>query len=221
MSAESLRPSEPPFGRLTESSLTPDPMQLFRQWFEQARTSLRASGVMRYPDAVVFSTLTDEGMPDGRVVLLKQIDDDAFVIYTNLDSAKGRAVKAHPKAALTFYWDGLGRQVRVRGDVELVDEARADAYFASRPRESRIGAWASAQSREIADRAELEAQVRDVEQRFGTDEVPRPPHWSGLRIIPREIEFWQEGEHRLHDRFRYRRAPADGAEAWRWSRLSP
>jgi pyridoxamine 5'-phosphate oxidase len=220
MSVESLRPSEPPFGRLTEASLTADPMDLFRQWFEQARTSLRASGAMRYPDAVIFSTLTEDGMPDGRVVLLKELDPDAFVIYTNLESSKGRAVKAHPKAALTFYWDGLGRQVRVRGEVEQVADARADAYFGSRPRESRIGAWASAQSREIADRAELEAQVRAVEERFAGADVPRPEHWSGLRVIPREIEFWQEGEHRLHDRFRYQRA-GEGSWSWSWSRLSP
>jgi pyridoxamine 5'-phosphate oxidase len=172
---------------------------------------------MRYPEAVVLTTLRPDGFPDGRIVLLKAVDDDAFVIYTNLDSSKGRALAAHDRAGLTFYWDALGRQVRVRGRAARVDPARADAYFASRPRASRVGAWASEQSRPVADRETLEARVRALEERFAGREVPRPDHWSGVRIEPVEVEFWQEGEHRLHDRFLYTRADT----GWRIDRLNP
>lgn len=213
----SLRPAEPPFGRLTEESLTADPMDLFRRWFAEARRPAPEGAGMRYPDAVVLSTLRADGFPDGRIVLLKEVDPDAFVIYTNLDSAKGRALRAHPSVGLTFYWDAMGRQVRVRGRAESVAGARSDAYFASRPRPSRIGAWASDQSREVADRATLEAHVAEVEARFPGDDVPRPPHWGGVAVTPVEVEFWQEGEHRLHDRFVYRRA----GNAWSVRRLNP
>lgn len=217
----SLRPSQPPFGRLSEASLTSDPLHLFRTWFAQAEGAAREPGGMRYPDAVVLSTLRADGFPDGRVVLLKELSDEGFVVYTNLESAKGLAMAQHPKAALTFYWDSLGRQVRVRGEVNAVREEVADAYFASRPRESQIGAWASQQSRPITNRTELEASIAEVTARFDGRDVPRPPHWSGLCICPHEIEFWQEGEHRLHDRFVYRRDGTTGTSAWVTTRLSP
>lgn len=217
----SLRPSQPPFGRLSETSLTCDPLQLFRTWFTQAEAAAREPGGMRYPDAVVLSTLRSDGFPDARVVLLKELIDEGFVIYTNLESAKGRAMAQHPKAALTFYWDSLGRQVRVRGDVKPVSDDVADAYFASRPRESQIGAWASQQSRPIASRSALEASVAEVEARFAGRDVPRPPHWSGLCICPVEIEFWQEGEYRLHDRFVYQRNAGAGSDEWGTTRLNP
>ena len=206
----SLRPSEPPFGRLSEASLTADPLQLFRTWFSQAEAAVSCITVGAH-----------DGFPDARVVLLKELNDEGFVVYTNLESAKGRAMAEHPKAALTFYWDALGRQVRVRGDVKPVSNDAADAYFASRPRESQIGAWASHQSRPIASRSALEAAVSEVETRFSGRAVPRPPHWSGLCVCPVEIEFWQEGEHRLHDRFVYQRTAGAGSHEWVTTRLNP
>jgi pyridoxamine 5'-phosphate oxidase len=213
----SLRPSEPPFGRLTRDTLTAEPMALFRRWFDEARRPRPEGAGMRYPDAVVLTTLRPDGFPDGRIVLLKELDDDAFVVYSNLDSSKGRALAAHDRAGMVFYWDAMGRQVRVRGRTETVAPERADAYFASRPRASRIGAWASEQSRPVPDRATLEARVAALEERFAGGDVPRPSHWTGIRLVPDEVEFWQEGEHRLHDRFLYTR---DG-RGWRIDRLNP
>jgi len=148
-------------------------------------------------------------MPDARTVLLKAADQRGFVFYTNKRSKKGRDLAAQPKAALLFFWKSLGRQVRLQGPVEHVEEAEADAYFASRPRGSRIGAWASPQSEPLADRATLEALCRNTDARFKDQEIPRPPHWGGYRLVPQRIEFWREGADRLHDRRLYIRAGED------------
>ena len=154
------------------------------------------------------------------MVLLKGVDARGFVFYTNLESKKGNELQSHPQAALCFHWKSLQRQVRVRGPVSAVDDEEADAYYASRSRESRLGAWASQQSRTLADRAELDAAYADMEARFaGRDDIARPPHWSGRRITPLSIEFWQDGNHRLHDRLVYARPAPDAA--WRTQRLYP
>lgn len=199
---------------LALADLAPDPLEEFARWFAAAE----AEPAIVFAEAVCLSTLGPEGTPEGRMVLLKHFDARGFVFYTNLDSGKGRALAAHPRAGLTFYWQPLGRQVRIRGTVEPVPAADADAYFASRPRESRIGAWASNQSRELESREALERRAEELEERFAGGDVPRPPGWSGLRIVPEAIEFWQEGRARLHDRFVYERSGADG---WIRRRLYP
>ena len=207
--------SEPvtPRARLTRADLHDDPIEQFDRWFAQAREASR----LAMPEAACLSTLDEDGYPEGRVVLLKAWDGGGFVFYTNLRSRKGRSLAAHPRAALTLYWEALGRQVRVQGDVEPVEATEADAYFASRPLGSRVGAWASLQSELLESRESLEARVREVEGRHPDGEVPRPPHWSGLRIVPRRVEFWQEGGDRLHDRFLYRRTEG----GWTVERLYP
>lgn len=148
------------------------------------------------------------------MVLLKDWSRDGFVFYTNLESDKGRALRANPKAALLFYWMPFGRQVRVQGDVEQVTDEEADAYFASRARQSRIGAWASKQSRPMSDRYELERRVARYGLKYATGEVPRPPHWSGFRVVPQRIEFWQEGKFRLHQRLVYTRDGGEWTTQW-------
>lgn len=199
---------------LTRETLLDDPIAQFLRWFDDAAM---LSG-LRDPNAMCLSTVGEDGFPQGRVVLLKGVQEGGFVFYTNLRSDKARALTAHPRAALTFHWERLGRQVRVQGTVEGVSEADADAYFASRPRESRIGAWASEQSAPLVGREELEARVRELEARWPGDDIPRPPYWGGYRVIPRAIEFWQERPGRLHDRFVYRRDPLGG---WSVTRLNP
>ena len=199
---------------LRRGDLSPHPVEQFARWFAEAKADPR----IVFAEAVCLSTLGPDRTPEGRMVLLKHFDARGFAFYTNLESAKSRSLNAHPRAGLTFYWQPLGRQVRLRGPVEPVSAAEADAYYASRPRESRIGAWASDQSRELGNRAALEERVRALEDRFADREVPRPPHWSGFRIVPGAIEFWQEGEARLHDRFLYER---DGAGGWARRRLYP
>ncbi len=196
-----------------EDRLPPEPLALFASWFERAE---RESGLENF-NAFVLSTVADDGGPDGRVLLLKGFDESGFVFYTNKRSPKGRALGQRPRAALTFHWDSLGRQVRVRGTTVPVSDAEADAYFASRPRGSQLGAWASKQSQPLSSRAELEEAVRAAEARFGPGPVPRPPEWGGYRLEPSSLEFWQAGEFRLHDRVRYDRA----AEGWRVVRLYP
>jgi pyridoxamine 5'-phosphate oxidase len=190
----------------------PDPIARFSAWLDEAR----ASG-LREPTACVVASVDEDGQPSARVVLLKRHDERGFVFFTNLDSRKGSELLASGRAALCFYWDALARQVRVRGVVEQVDDPDADAYFASRPRDSQIAAWASRQSAPLPDRAALEERVALVQERFG-GEVPRPEHWSGLRVVPEEIELWTSGEHRLHVRDLYRRDEAGG---WRHTLLFP
>lgn len=199
---------------LALADLASDPLEEFARWFAAAEAE---PGIV-FAEAVCLSTLGPEDTPEGRMVLLKHFDARGFVFYTNLDSHKGRALAAHPRAGMTFYWQPLGRQVRIRGLVEPVTPGEADAYFASRPRESRIGAWASDQSRGLESRAALERRAAELEVRFAGADVPRPPNWSGFRIVPEAIEFWQEGSARLHDRFIYERDEAGG---WARRRLYP
>lgn len=203
-----------PGASLTRDDLSPDPVAQFGRWFAEAEADPR----IVFAEAVCLSTLGPGDTPEGRMVLLKHFDERGFVFYTNLESAKSHSLDAHPRAGMTFYWQPLGRQVRVRGEVETVSPAEADDYFGSRPRGSQLGAWASDQSRVLASRAALEARLAAVEVRHAGGEVPRPPHWSGYRIVPQAIEFWQEGASRLHDRFEYRRGEAGG---WEVRRLYP
>ena len=189
-----------------------DPIATFLAWLEDA-----AASEPRDPTAAALATVGEDGMPSVRMVLLKDASAAGFVFYTNYESRKGRQLLAHPKAAMVFYWKSLDRQVRVEGAVERVDAADADAYFASRPRESRIGAWASQQSRPLEGRFELEKRVAQFGLKYAIGEVPRPPYWSGFRVVPRMIEFWQGSAFRLHDRLVYHR---NGA-GWRTERLYP
>jgi pyridoxamine 5'-phosphate oxidase len=189
-----------------------DPITLFSSWLEDAK-----AGEVNDPTAMALATVDPDGLPDVRMVLLKGHDQRGFVFYTNFESAKGRELIATPKAALLFHWKSLRRQVRVRGPVSEVTPEEADAYFASRPRDSRIGAWASDQSRPLEGRFALERRVAEYALKFGLGEVPRPPHWSGFRVTPAEIEFWKDGAFRLHDRMLYRR---DG-DRWETTRLYP
>lgn len=196
-----------------------DPVALFHAWIEEAGKS-----ELNDPNAMVLASVDRAGLPDARVVLLKGADAEGFVFYTNLESAKGGELAVTPKAALVFHWKSLRRQVRLRGPVEAVSGAEADAYFATRPRDSRIGAWASRQSRPLESRAALEAAVADYAARFGNVDVPRPPHWSGFRLRPIQIEFWQDRPYRLHDRVVFRRSTASHSLAdadWHKERLYP
>jgi len=192
-----------------------DPFGLFAAWLLEAENSEPND-----PNAMALATVDEDGLPDVRMVLLKDFDEDGFVFYTNCESAKGRELIGQPKAALLFHWKSLRRQVRVRGPVEQVSAAEADAYFATRPRHSRLGAWASQQSRPLESRFALEKAVALVAARYPIGEVPRPPHWSGFRIRPHQIEFWKDGAFRLHDRVLFSREAAD-ADAWQRQRLYP
>jgi pyridoxamine 5'-phosphate oxidase len=168
---------------------------------------------------MALATVDAQGLPNVRMILLKGADERGFVFYSNRDSAKGIELAGNPKAALLFYWKSLGRQIRMRGPIEPASEAEADAYFATRHRESRIGACASAQSRPLASRAVLEEEVMRLTEAFGDGEVPRPAHWCGYRLVPLEIEFWRSGAFRLHDRIVFRRGSP--REAWTRMRLYP
>lgn len=191
---------------------TEDPYDLFGQWYQEAR-----SREEKYADAVALATVGAEGMPSVRMVLMKEWDARGFVVYTNLRSMKGREALSAGTASMCFYWKSLDRQIRISGTVEVVGDGQADAYFATRPRESQLGAWASAQSEEIGGREELVARLHQLREKYEGADVPRPPHWSGLRILAVEMEFWAEGEFRLHDRLVYTR---EGG-GWRTRILSP
>ena len=196
-----------------------DPFQLFATWFKEASTSEPND-----PDAMALATVDADGLPNVRMVLLKGLDgpkcaNRGFVFYTNLESAKGAELSAQPKAALGFHWKSLQKQVRVRGLITRVSDTEADEYFSSRARGSQIGAWASAQSRALESRMALEKSVVKYTAKFGVRAVPRPAHWSGFRLIPLEIEFWQAGTFRLHDRLQFRRKDANND--WESVRLYP
>ena len=191
-----------------------DPFALFDTWFAEA-----AKSEVNDPNAMALATVDADGLPDVRMVLLKGADPAGFVFYTNTESAKGTELAGNPKAAVVFHWKSLQRQVRVRGPVERVTDAEADAYFASRARDSRIGAWASQQSRPLESRFALEKAVAYHAARFAVGEVPRPPHWTGFRIRPVYMEFWQNVLFRLHDRVVFRRPAPEGD--WNRQRLYP
>lgn len=188
------------------------PLERFHEWFAEA-TEKEPND----PNGMALATATPEGRPSLRMVLLKGADERGFVFYTNMESRKGGELIANPQAALLFHWKSLRRQVRVEGPVEPVTEAEADEYFRSRPRNSRIGAWASAQSRPMGSKAELVARVAKLTAKYAGREVPRPPHWTGRRLVPERFEFWKDGEFRLHDRLIYER---DG-DGWKTDVLYP
>ena len=191
-----------------------DPIDHFNAWFAEAEKAEPNDA-----NAMTLATVGPDGMPSARMVLLKGIDGQGFVFYTNFESRKGRQLLDHPKAALCFHWKSLRRSMRVEGPVEQVSDAEADAYFASRPRGSQIGAWASKQSRPLTARLELEKAVASYAAKFHVGAVPRPPYWSGFRVLPQRIEFWQDKPFRLHDRLVFSRAA--GANAWTTERLFP
>ncbi len=199
---------------LDRGDLDDSPIVQWQRWYDQA-----AEAGVAEPNAMTVSTIADDGAPDARVVLVRAADDRGFVFFTNYDSAKGRQIDDDPVAAATFAWLDLHRQVRVRGTVQRVSVEESDDYFASRPRDSQIGAWASPQSQPIDDRAALMARVEEATARFAGGDVPRPAHWGGFRLRPSSIEFWQGRPNRLHDRFRYTRRDADGP--WLVERLAP
>lgn len=194
------------------SSPPADPFALFETWFADASAHEPA-----YPEAVALATATADGRPSVRIVLIKGWDKDGFVFYTNLESHKGRDLAENPHAALCFHWKSLVRQVRIEGAVSLVSDAEADAYFASRARDSRIGAWASRQSEPLEGAFRLERDVAKYAAKFALGAIPRPPYWSGFRLVPAMFEFWQEKPFRLHERRRFQR---DGA-GWRADYLYP
>ena len=191
-----------------------DPFQLFAEWLADAEKSEPND-----PNGMALATVDEEGLPNVRMVLLKDADERGFVFYTNYESQKGQEILGTMKAALCFHWKSLRRQVRVRGIVEQVTASEADAYFASRARDSRIGAWASQQSRPLEGRFALEASVALYAAKFALGDVPRPPHWSGFRIKPLSIEFWHDRPFRLHDRAVFRRPDPDSG--WTKTRLYP
>jgi pyridoxamine 5'-phosphate oxidase len=191
-----------------------EPLRLFAAWFDEARKSEPAD-----PDAMALSTVDRDGLPNVRMVLLKGFDERGFVFYTNQGSQKGQELADRAAAAAVFHWKSLQRQVRLRGAVEQVSDAEADAYFASRARLSQIGAWASKQSAPLESRLAFEKAVAQVTARYGLGPVPRPPFWTGYRIVPLVIEFWHDRPYRLHDRVEFRRRAPDGA--WTKTRLYP
>jgi len=200
-------------GGLTREMLDPDPIRQFEHWLEQ---SVRAE--LEDPTAMVLATVDEDGLPWQRIVLLKGLSHGGFVFYTNYGSAKARDIARHPRVSLLFPWNELDRQVIVGGRVEKMSVAESAAYFVTRPRESQVAAWASRQSRPVSARALLEKQVSVLKEKFGKGEIPVPDFWGGYRVVPDRIEFWQGGEHRLHDRFQYTRTEGG---AWNIEQLQP
>jgi len=212
-------PSEEDYVRQVAAAAPPpllaadDPFALFSAWLGEALKSEPNDG-----NAMAVATVDEAGLPDVRMVLLKDVDPAGFVFYTNLESAKGAQLAANPRAALLFHWKSLRRQIRVRGEVSAVSDAEADAYFATRTRQAQIGAWASDQSRPLPDRLALEKAIAKVGLRFGLGKVTRPPTWSGFRLAPQVFEFWRDRPFRLHERLVFERADGGG---WSQSRLFP
>jgi pyridoxamine 5'-phosphate oxidase len=197
---------------LTEADVDPDPIRQFERWFADA-----VSAQVLEPNAMTLATASRDGVPSARIVLLKGVDVNGFVFYTDYRSRKGAELAENPLAALTFLWKEIERQVRISGAVSRVSASESEAYFRTRPAGSRLGAWASQQSAVIPNRGDLEDRLREVASRFADGDVPLPPHWGGFRVLPDEIEFWQGRPDRLHDRILYRR----GESGWAISRLSP
>ncbi len=189
------------------------PFEQFREWFEEAK----AHPGIEDATAMHLATADANGQPDSRMVLLKGWDETGFTFYTNMNSTKAAQLRTNPHAALCFFWQPVYRQIRIQGDAEQVSDAEADTYFASRPRGSQIGAWASQQSQPLENRAAMEALIAELETQYEGQDIPRPPHWSGWHIIPQKIEFWQGKEHRLHVRECFTRA----ADGWDFTLLQP
>jgi pyridoxamine 5'-phosphate oxidase len=200
-------------GRLLENEVNPDPFVTFATWYQEAQES-----GAHEPNGMTLATVGADNRPSARMVLLRQVDARGFCFFTNYESRKGKELAVNPWAALLFWWGPLERQVRVEGKVERMSEAESDAYYHSRPKGSRLGAWVSAQSQVIPNRQVLEERLAALEREYADSEPPRPPFWGGYRVVPESIEFWQGGPHRLHDRLRYVRQE-DGT--WRIERLSP
>ena len=211
MDAASLRKEYTRAG-LNEADVAPDPISQFHRWFEE---TLAAN--LHEPNAMIVATATRDGHPSARTVLLKGYDERGFVFYTNYEGRKAEEIEANPRCALLFYWGELERQVRIEGRAGRISGEESDAYFASRPRGSRLGAWASEQSRPVENRSVLEERVRSLEAEYEEREIPRPPFWGGYRVEPDLIEFWQGRENRLHDRLVYRR----NGGVWKMERLQP
>ncbi len=186
---------------LSESDALPDPIDQFRRWFDEAQEA-----DLHEPNAMTLATATPDGKPSARVVLLKGVDERGFVFYTNYEGRKARELEANPNCTLAFYWGELERQIRVEGRASRVPDEESDAYFASRPRGSQLGAWASEQSRPVEDRSKLEERLKELEEEYEGREIPRPPFWGGYRVEPERMEFWQGRENRLHDRLLYTRS---------------
>jgi pyridoxamine 5'-phosphate oxidase len=193
--------------------INPSPVIQFKTWFDQA-----LAAKLPEPNAMTVATTTPDGQPSARMVLLKDFDHRGFVFFTNYNSRKGKELAANPQATLVFWWAELERQVRISGSVEQVSSRESDQYFDSRPHQSRLSAWVSHQSEVVASREDLEYRLQEFQQKYANEEIPRPPHWGGLRVLPTEIEFWQGRPSRLHDRLLYMRLN-DGS--WKIERLSP